>query len=364
MYMCADILGSIFPKIIICFTNFFLVFKYLIPEIVTYFKKSSHANHEFRSMQKQLQLPELKLIQDVITRWNSTLAMISRFHKNKGAIVSALARLKAELPDTSAVHNLAILNSTEWELLSTLETIFQVFEQVTSEISGQRYVTASLILVYIKLLNDKITKLSNDPTYYSEPIQNVINILKQEFLERFKNYENSMTLATSTILDPRIKKLGFSNVKKYDQAVKTLKSNIARIVQNTSTNPDRVKETTTHQQANLNEPNPDDIWYQFDAEAKALTGSQQPVTTAEIEVEKYLNEPLIPRQSDPLKYWSERRYIYPNLFNYMKSKLCVLATSVPSERIFSKTGNILSAKRSRLRSSKVSKMIFVKENLH
>lgn len=310
-------------------------------------------------MQKQLNLPKCKLIQDVPTRWNSTLAMIRRFQQNKDAIVSTLALLKAELPTASSVHALPNLTSTEWELLSSLEIIFQVFEQITNEISGQKYVTASLVLVYIKMLMDRITKLSKEPAS-SETIKNVVGILKKEFEQRFKNYENSNTLAACTILDPRFKKLGFINLKNYEEGVKKLKANIVSAIRKTASVEEAV---TDDQQACAVSSNPDDIWYQFDEEAKSLTGSLQPTATATIEVDKYLNEPLIPRKADPLKYWSERRYVYPNLFNYVKTVFCVMATSVPSEVIFSKAGNTLTAKRARLSSSKVSKMVFVQANL-
>ncbi|KAI2646804.1 E3 SUMO-protein ligase ZBED1 [Labeo rohita] len=55
--------------------------------------------------------------------------------------------------------------------------------------------------------------------------------------------------------------------------------------------------------------------------------------------------------------------VYPRLSKLMAKKLCVVATSVPSERIFSKTGQIISERRSRLKPKKVRALVFLNANL-
>jgi len=47
----------------------------------------------------------------------------------------------------------------------------------------------------------------------------------------------------------------------------------------------------------------------------------------------------------------------------MKRRLCVQASSVPSVRVFSKGGQIVTEKRSRLTSKRVEQIIFLKFNL-
>lgn len=77
---------------------------------------------------------------------------------------------------------------------------------------------------------------------------------------------------------------------------------------------------------------------------------------------RYLEEPLVNRDGDPLKWWLEKKHLYPNLYNLAVQKLCIVATSVPCERIFSKAGQILTSRRNRLSANKVKKLLFLNVN--
>lgn len=90
---------------------------------------------------------------------------------------------------------------------------------------------------------------------------------------------------------------------------------------------------------------------------------QSPRAAALLEVKGYVSEPLLGRTSDPLEWWKARAQIYKNLCIVMKSRLCIVATSVPLERIFSKTGLIVSDRRSHLTTDKVSQLAFLNANL-
>ncbi len=91
--------------------------------------------------------------------------------------------------------------------------------------------------------------------------------------------------------------------------------------------------------------------------------ARNPTADAVMEVQAYLQEPLDAKNEDPLKWWESRVPVYPRLSKLMAKKLCVVATSVPSKRIFSKTGQIISEKRSRLKPAKVRSLVFLNANL-
>ena len=66
---------------------------------------------------------------------------------------------------------------------------------------------------------------------------------------------------------------------------------------------------------------------------------------------------------DPLAFWRENEHKYPNIAKLAKKYLCVQATSVASERVFSTAGDVVHAERSRLDQEQVDALIFLKKNI-
>ncbi|KAJ4940609.1 hypothetical protein JOQ06_026906 [Pogonophryne albipinna] len=61
-----------------------------VRRIVNFFRRSTTANHMLKEKQRLLQLPEHKLMTDVVTRWNSAHDMLERFLEQQPAICAAL----------------------------------------------------------------------------------------------------------------------------------------------------------------------------------------------------------------------------------------------------------------------------------
>ena len=78
-----------------------------------------------------------------------------------------------------------------------------------------------------------------------------------------------------------------------------------------------------------------------------------------VEFRQYLSQSVIPRSEDPFKYWMNMKKLFPNVYKLAIKYLSIVATSVPSERLFSKTGNIASGKRSRLDPERLSQLAFL-----
>ncbi|XP_026465836.1 zinc finger BED domain-containing protein 1-like, partial [Ctenocephalides felis] len=134
-----------------------------IKQVVEYFKRSSQAQIKLLEMQKQLNLPALKLKQHVITRWNSTYDMLNRIHAIKEAVIATIALIRNFHKDRE---------------------------------------TIPIIKKMVKNLNDAMRKRFYDKC----------------------NVESNKLYAEATILDPRFKKNGFSDITKYEKSVANLTS--------------------------------------------------------------------------------------------------------------------------------------------
>lgn len=161
----------------------------------------------------------------------------------------------------------------------------------------------------------------------------------------------------SILLDPRFKKQGFPNVDKYQSAYQSL----SRKVQNLPIGQDAQEPETTVGIGPLS--GPETIWKDFDTRVSAVSGGSNVTVAGILELDRYIAEPLLKRTEDPLVWWNERKLIYPKLYQLVCRRLCVVATSVPCERIFSKAGMVLTERRSRLTTDKVEKLLFLNHNL-
>ncbi len=81
----------------------------------------------------------------------------------------------------------------------------------------------------------------------------------------------------------------------------------------------------------------------------------------ETELSSYLPSVNVERETDPLKWWKEHETIFPALSHLARKYLLVPATSSPSERVFSCSGNIVTCHRASLKL--LILLVFIAQNL-
>ena len=97
-----------------------------------------------------------------------------------------------------------------------------------------------------------------------------------------------------------------------------------------------------------------------------VADDNQPIETqmtTKDELEYFMKEPDLDPDSNPLEWWRKNCERFPALSLYANKLLCVPATSVSSERIFSVAGNIVTKKRSNLLPENVDMLVFLHKNL-
>lgn len=163
-------------------------------------------------------------------------------------------------------------------------------------------------------------------------------------------------LAIATLCDPRYKKEGFKDNATAALAIAKLKDEMALI---------QLEEPAVRAADPATARGSSSLWATFDSEvdsrAQGAPADNDEVIRAQ--VVKYLRMNNAPRTTEPIGWWiSVGKELYPRIYEVAKKVLVIPATSVPSERVFSTAGEVLSKKRCSLADDNASALIFLKEN--
>ena len=101
----------------------------------------------------------------------------------------------------------------------------------------------------------------------------------------------------------------------------------------------------------------------FDVRVAEASSKCSSSSEAIVETDRYFKEKNVERTAYSLDWWKSHHHQYRKLSILAKKYLCVPATSVPSERLFSKAGVLVSAKRNRLKPKYVDMMLFLNKNI-
>lgn len=309
-----------------------------VKRIVTWFKQCVTASDELRRES------DLKLIQDVSTRWNSTFYMIERFLKLRPAI-NKIINCHTSAPQ--------MLDAKQIIDLTEVCEILRPIEITTREVCGEKYVTCSKVIPLTRLLTIKV---SGSQTKQSIG-QNLKNNVMEEIKKRLLQTENFNILAVATLLDPRFKNIHFQDALACTRAIRSIKELISGIELNQTEN-DQLTENFTTQ---VEEDQDVDIWkdhYKLVIEKNNILSGQRD-TNMPMELQFYLKSPVADLKQDPLLLWKMLESTYPVLKKIAHKYLCCTATSTASERLFSKAGQLLYQQRNRLKGKNLSKLIFL-----
>lgn len=314
--------------------------------IVSFFHRSTIGAENLIDQQKSI-YPDsapLKMIVEVSTRWNSALHMLNRLQQIKTAYIAVMQ----DLPDIEE------LTRADFELIEKVVKILNPFELATKELSGEKFVTASKVIVLCERLKESLLKnLLNAGE--NTIIKNMIETMLKGFDERYPNLQGQKVLCLPTYVDPRFRRSGFLSENKYKYA-KGLAEN--RLRANYRVQEDAPQEAP--QATNATSEN--ELWGDFDQQFTQAQASRRPCASL-LEIDMYSSEPEIHRNCSPLQWWKNRANQYPALSYLAKRHLAVVATSVPSERVFSTAGQVVSARRSRLTPHNVKKIMFMHYNM-
>ncbi|XP_073491217.1 E3 SUMO-protein ligase ZBED1-like [Aquarana catesbeiana] len=302
-----------------------------IRKVVSYFHRSTTAAHVLKTKQEMLKLPTHKLIHDVPTRWNSTYDMMERYLEQQAAIFSALTdkTLKKNVKDIITLSDDDVRVAEE---VLQDSTIHDMAPSVEDSIITRDVKTA--------IREDLQHRYTSPPTL-------------QDYLHR------------STALDPRFKSLSHMDPALRQRTYSDLTTEIVSSLGTEDCDEGQAAEPTG---ANLDSSSPPQkklAMAELFGETFA-TSSKDNKTPADIikeEVASYLAASGITVDGDPLTWWKSNECRYPHIATMARCYLAVPGSSVPSERVFSTAGDIVTATRSTLSPDNVDTLVFLKKNL-
>ena len=89
----------------------------------------------------------------------------------------------------------------------------------------------------------------------------------------------------------------------------------------------------------------------------------RPVRERQIARQRMTSQLIIDGDDDPLEWWRIHVRDFPLLSQFARRYLAIQASSAPSERLFSKAGQILTPQRAQLKPDKANMLVFLAENL-
>lgn len=150
-------------------------------------------------------------------------------------------------------------------------------------------------------------------------VQNMISKMIEQLDRRFLNIEDNLNVAEPTILDPRFKKYAFSNNAAFENAKTALTNAASRVVLTADHThvPEVVDDVIMDDNgcsSELEKNEKKSIWEEYDMVVSNVLENDNATAAGIIEMNRYIQEPIIKRNQNPLVWWKERQHTYPRLF--------------------------------------------------
>ncbi|KAK9525412.1 hypothetical protein VZT92_016124 [Zoarces viviparus] len=280
-------------------------------KLVGFFKSSTTAKEKLTQVQHHLGMANMKLMQEVETRWNSTYLMLQRLVEQREPVGAALAGLQ---------HDIPFLTAEEFNIVGGCLSLLSPFYDATVELSAEENVSASKVVPLVKMLEHTLQEeIKPAPAAVLEMGDQLIRQLR----EKLYTLQSMSIMTLATLLDPRFKVIGFFSQTKATEAIKRLTSECATIIRSKQSTEEIPQASTSHDVTGDSK-----LWHRLDTSVMEAWKTQNVTADATVEVQCYLSEPNISRLENPLEYWERQKLLYPNLYRLALAYLCLKPKTV------------------------------------
>jgi len=330
-----------------------------LAKIVRTTKVGHRAKKSFTKCRRKVGLiGKTALVSYCQTRFHTLYLMAERALELKDALLLFSVEYKIEDP----------LNEKDWKLLDEMVVVLRKLYLMTVELSSETMTTTSKVIPMVNILLESYSIVRKKESKIGKEFR--LKIL-EELKTRFKDTETDEVFAHSTILDPRFKTKAFGSTTNSNDAVNSVKAEAIKIAHETNRDdiPEESEANNQDEKIDSKKDNYDEFWSKFDQKlnkkpSKRVRETDYWKECVDLEMRKYLSLPYLERKSNPIIWWKNiGSKQFPLLFQTSKKYSCMTATSVPSERVFSKAGHIINQKRTRLDPRTANELITLSTNL-
>ena len=317
-------------------------------KVVGHFKHSVVAQNALEESQTRLNLPQHKLVQDVMTRWNSSYNMLKRIIEQETALSAVLAE------SGKAAHRDMILTSTVVSKIQCIASVLRPLAQATTLLGAEKSPSISLVQHILTALLKKHLQTSDIESKLAIDLKTAI---AQSINLHFSDTEQHEMMLISSSLDPRFKGLKF--LSSSERASVFLDLHHAAVEYKTTHD---VQPRSPPKRPRLDQ----DLLEYCESSGESENGSspfESIATAIDKEISQYKSDEQIECSGDLLQWWAVNQHRFPTLSALARHFLTAQATSVPSKRIFSDAGNIVDRKRCVLDPENVDCLVFLHKNM-
>uniref|UniRef100_H2ZY22 HAT C-terminal dimerisation domain-containing protein n=1 Tax=Latimeria chalumnae TaxID=7897 RepID=H2ZY22_LATCH len=319
--------------------------------LISHFNHSMVATQALKLKQQQQNLPQHHLMQYCKTRWNSISDMCERLQEQRWAIAAML--FDRSFTKLAEARTLELTDN--WQIIKELLPVLRSLKCATTALCGESEVsismvypvTATLLSKHLKPVPEESNKVTEFKTAVSESLR--------WHLEPAALHRAGKAAIISSLLDP------------YAPVRMAVREKLDELLSNLLQNKDNIAGLGPHISMLEVEAANSTVKLRTECDKHiamaTLFGDDYYMEKASVQTElkNYILEPYIPPDQDPLEWWRVNENRYRKLARLAKTYLCIPATSVPAERVFSAAG-LINRLRSRLSPEHVGMLIFLNKN--
>ena len=329
-------------------------------KISTLAHKSPKFMIEIQKGQEEQNLPLTKLQQEEPTRFTATVIMMKSFLNVK--LENIDDNMETVYANIQVINNALInvgvkkanlekmtLKRVEISKVVPLIKVLEALEECITVVGSENKVTASLMHKFVKNLYEFLKPNDSDPVFL-----HVFKAkIKAEIKERNNKNLNTEALAKAAIFAKRNNLDKLFNSKSKDKYLDELRVELEAIEKFEKDNNNETIEAPVVKRRRIIEDSDDD-------EKSDIQGTIVK-SKASVELERFQLEPKLKSSDDPLLWLTVKRLEYPLMSKLAMKYLTVQASSTPAERAMSRMNNILSQKRTRMKSDLFNKMMVLSD---